>query len=151
MRLAAFLLVSVATAGCVAIDSGIREVWPDYRATLRVTRDGRVDPEPLPETATRASGWDSLEVEYRDARGLVVREQVTRGDSGGWLRRIQIDGAASGVEVVVRVPFTDPAGNPLEVAVNGAPVRPGFGAVDLEVPLSRDEATRILLRAAARE
>ena len=43
------------------------------------------------------------------------------------------------------MPLRTPAGDALDIRVNGAALLPEFGATEARVPLARDEATEIAL------
>ncbi|MFM7135211.1 MAG: hypothetical protein ACKO0W_12955 [Planctomycetota bacterium] len=129
-----------------------RAAWPTHLESIVLFVDGRERTDPL--TAIRAGGWvgGPMTIEYRapDAEpALFVAETseiAIEGESSRWRRTFVVRGLGSGRELTLIVPAVTPRGEPIAVAVNGAPLVAGFGESEQRVPLARDEATRIELR-----
>jgi len=158
------LLLTAALCSCAARDRAVaatparvaewESLWPEARQALSVSLDGVEQRAPLRCVAVSGEGTAQLRVVYRGegrtARLEAIETSAFREVDGGreWSRRFTVDGLAPGFEVDVRVPLFDSAARELALFVNGAPyhVEPGF--LVARIPLARDEATEIIVRAA---
>ncbi|MEY3026508.1 MAG: hypothetical protein RLZZ238_1405 [Planctomycetota bacterium] len=147
MRRVIPLLLLPAVAGCAAPDAALDPLWPGQRESIYLAEHDAVRPDPLALMKLDWPWpWSPLELDYEDG-GVRVHARVER--AGAWVhRRLEIDGVAPGLDVLVRVPARCPDGVRLVVEVNGSPLQFAFGDEEAWVPLARDEATVVSVRVA---
>ena len=131
-------------------------MWPEYRAAIQLNHGTNQWVLTLDDARTIARGGVgndvAFEFNYAVQNAVVDRLRIVEisslhgeGLARTWTRRFTIAGLASREDVFVRVPLRTPAGDALDIRVNGAALLPEFGATEARVPLARDEATEIAL------
>lgn len=85
-----------------------------------------------------------------DGRGEVAEQAGLDPAGETWQGVFRVVAMPAGREAFLHLPLRTPDGHPVEILVHGAPLEPGFGAMEARVLLGRDEATRIAVRRRAR-
>lgn len=78
-----------------------------------------------------------------DGRGEVSEREASGGMAGCWTAVFRVEAMPAGREAFLHLPLHTREGLAVDIEVNGAPLQPGFCAVDSRILLGRDEATRI--------